>query len=70
MENIWNKGKPPKDGETYLLIYSTGVVCSGSYRKGGLGEPQQDVESWRCDCCGRFGGVVAWSDFEYPEGVF
>ena len=51
--------EPPKDKK---IVGRTrgGVICSMKHRYGVLGEPQQDVLDWRCDCCGRFGGMFEW----------
>lgn len=54
------EGTPPRDRRTYLLKFKTGIVCSGSYRLGRMGEPQPEIIDWRCDRCGRFATPVAW----------
>lgn len=56
----WKKGEPPKDGRIYLLKFSGGIICSGEYRYGNLGEPQQHIRAWRCECCGRFSTPIEW----------
>lgn len=56
----WNEGEPPRDDRRYLLRFASGIVCSGQYRTGHLGEPSQGQREWRCDCCGRFATPVAW----------
>lgn len=59
----WKEGEPPKgDGHTYLLKFSSGIICTGSYRYGSLGDPQPTVLAWRCDCCGRFAVPRYWTD--------
>lgn len=64
---IWNEGEPPKpkyyrESKPYLLKFASGIICSGAYRYGCRGEPQQDTMAWRCDCCGRFATPVAWME--------
>lgn len=53
-------GTAPKDGTRLLLQFGHRMVCSGGYRLGQLGEPQQDVRDWRSDCCGRFSTPTGW----------
>jgi hypothetical protein len=57
----WSEGQPPKDGKTYLLKFKSGIVCSGTYREGKVGEPQKWRKDWRCDCCGRFATPTHWA---------
>lgn len=63
---IWNKGIPPKDDKTYLLLFASGIISSGKYRHAhNFREPQSSLKAWRCDCCGNFATPVAWAN--YPE---
>lgn len=64
----WNEGEPPKDGKTYLMKFGSRIICSGSYRMGALGEPQQSVPMWRCDCCGRFATPTHWAEIGGNNG--
>lgn len=57
----WIKGEPPKNERTYLLKFNSDIICSGEYRYGRLGEPDQDVLAWRCDCCGRYATPKAYA---------
>jgi hypothetical protein len=57
----WTLGQPPTNERTYLLKFNSGIICTGSFRYGRLGEPQQSVLGWRCDCCGRFSAPRAWA---------
>lgn len=50
--------KAKKNGTSYELVTVGGIVCTGRFRYGERGEPQQDVADWRADCCGRFGGFT------------
>ena len=52
--------KPPR-GETVLLKFYGGTISSGRLRTGVSYEPQQDVDDYRCECCGRFGGLTHWA---------
>jgi len=63
MEPFWTEGQPPKKSavKTFLLKAKSGIVCSGKYRYGNLGEPSQNTLDWRCDCCGRFATPIAWA---------
>ena len=61
----WTEGEPPKDNIRYLYMCKSGIIGSGSYRHGNLGEPQQGVKSWRLDCCGRFSNPAAWATINY-----
>lgn len=56
----FKQGTPPKDKRTYLLKFKSGIVCTGSYRYGRIGEASQETIDWRCDCCGRFSTPIAW----------
>lgn len=58
----WHDGEPPKNGRTYLLKFQSGIIATGEWRYGRLGEPQQSVCDWRCDCCGRFATPEAWTE--------
>lgn len=49
------------DHREHLLLLCRGVICSGEFRYGLHGEPQQDELVWRCDCSGRFGGFTHWA---------
>ena len=63
----WKKGTPPENtGETFLLHFKSGVICSGRYRRGSMGEPSGITLDWRCDCCGRFSTPDYWARFEEP----
>jgi len=64
----WREGEPPKDGKKYLILVAGGIIVTARYRYGNCGEPQPDEKQWRCDCCGRFGGIQAWALADYPEG--
>lgn len=55
----------PKDGKV-LLVFQGGAACSGEWRYGRPGEPQQDVLSWRSDCCGRFSTPIGWKPLLEP----
>lgn len=59
----WIKGHPPQDDteKVYLLKFNSGIIASGRYRQGNLGEPDQMYKDWRCDCCGRFATPEYWS---------
>ena len=55
----WSTKEPrTDDGKTYLLRFAY-IVCSGRYRYGLRGEPQQDVLAWRC---GRLATPEAWAE--------
>jgi hypothetical protein len=56
----WIQGEPPRDGRRYLLRFKSGIVCSGMWRKGDIGDPQNNQIAWRCDCCGRFADPVSY----------
>ena len=60
----WNKGQPPKDHKRRLFKYASGIICSGSYGIGRSYEPQPEVRTWRCDCCGKFADPVAWRELK------
>ena len=57
----FHEGEPPRNGRTYVLKFKDGTLCSGSYRNGRMGEPQQNEAYWRCDCCGRMAMPIAWA---------
>jgi hypothetical protein len=59
----WNDGDPPRDGKTYLFQFASGIICSGQYRLGEMGEPCYGslTKNYRCDCCGRFATPVRWA---------
>ena len=57
----WIKGTPPQDGKSYIMKFKSGIICSGRYRYGGLGDPQQAVLDFRCDCCGRYATPIEWA---------
>jgi hypothetical protein len=57
----WIEGQPPTNERTYLFKFNSGIICSGEYRYGRKGEPQENVLAWRCDCCGRFATPMAWA---------
>lgn len=58
----WKVGVPPYDGKSYLMLFKSGIVCSGRLRQGELGEPQQSEVAHRCDCCGRFATPIKWAE--------
>ena len=60
---ILNMETAPKQ-VTVILITKQGLVYSGRYRYGNLGEPQQDICAWRSDCSGRFVEPVGWIPLE------
>lgn len=60
----WNLGEPPKDGGRYLLQFFGGIVSTGRWRYGELGEPDQGQKEWRCDCCGRFATPSRWAELD------
>lgn len=61
----WKDGMPYiKDDKTYLLKFRSGIICTGRFRYGMLGEPSQDTLAWRCDCCGRFAAPIAYAELE------
>jgi len=53
---------PPPKAAHILMRTKRGIVSSGKYRYGTLGEPQQDVLDWRCNCCEGFGGMFEWME--------
>ena len=65
----FHEGEPPKNGRTYLLKFIGGIMCTGSYRYGKLGEPQQEQAYWRCDCCGKYAMPIAWARIEETINV-
>lgn len=59
----WNYGEPPQiASRRYLLRFASGIICSGQWRAGRLGEPQPREIGWRCDCCGKWATPIAWID--------
>ena len=63
----------PKDGTVVLLFVGRGVMIDftrtayvGSWREGGVGEPQQDYIGWRALCCGRWHAPTHWQPLPAP----
>ena len=60
----WKSGSPPDRNKRYILMFSGGIIASGEYRYGRLGEPFQNDLDWRCDCCGSYGAnIIAYAEF-------
>jgi hypothetical protein len=59
--------RPAPQGRTLLLKTRNGIIYTGTYRNGNLGEPQQMEYGWRTQCCGRFSTPAYWS--EYSENT-
>ena len=58
----WQPIDTAPKGKKILLKFYADVICSGSYRYGRLGEPDQDRATWRADCCGRYGSPHGWME--------
>ena len=63
----WIRGAPPRNRGRYLLKFYGEAICSGTHRRGQIGEPQQEVLGWRCDCCGRFANPLWHAPLEDEE---
>jgi len=51
----------PKRGAKVLLLFG-GNICTGVYRRGRFGEPQQKELAYRADFYGRNGTPDKWSE--------
>jgi hypothetical protein len=55
----------PKDG-TEVLLNSRTSPYVGSWRRGWVGEPQDNEVGWRASCCGRWTGPTCWMPLPAP----
>lgn len=59
---------PPREERIIVRWMPDGTVFSTArYRFGQLGDPQQDIKTWRADCCGRFSGIYLWAHIDECE---